>query len=75
MAVAAFDNPDSEYIVLNGINDAIISLPDPITLLTGELFTIRWSRIFFEEIDEIDYALEVLFGTRVQVLANSSVTF
>ena len=73
--MADFDNPDGEHIVLNGINDAIISLPDPITLLPGKLFTTRWSRIFFKKIDVIDDALEVLLGNRVKILANSSVAF
>jgi len=67
-AAADFDNPDGEHIVLNGINDAIISLPDAIALLTGKLYTTRWSRIFFNKIDAIDDALEVLFGNRVMVL-------
>jgi hypothetical protein len=47
MAMADFDNPDSEPIVLDVINDAIIFLSDPMELLTGKLFTTRWSRIFF----------------------------
>jgi hypothetical protein len=38
--VADFDNPDSEHIVVNGVNDAIISLSDPITILTEKLFTL-----------------------------------
>jgi hypothetical protein len=66
--VADFDNPNGKHIVLNGINDAIISLPDPITLLAGKLFTTRWSRIFFKKIDAIDDTLEVLLGNRVKVL-------
>jgi hypothetical protein len=64
--VADFDNLDGEHIVLNGINDAIISLPNPITLLTGKLFTTRRSRIFFKKINAIDEALEVLLGNRVK---------
>jgi hypothetical protein len=32
---ADFDNPDGEHIVLNGINDTIISLPNSISLLAG----------------------------------------
>jgi hypothetical protein len=42
--VADFNNPDGENIVLNGINDSIISLPDPIALLAGKLFTIALKR-------------------------------
>jgi hypothetical protein len=59
----------------NPINDAIISLPDLIMLRAGKLFTTRWSRIFFNQIDAIDDAPEVLFGNRVRVLANSSAVF
>ena len=70
--VADFDNPDGEHIVLNGINNAITSLPDPITLLAGKLFTTRWSRIFFKKIDAIDNALEVLLGNCVKVLYGGS---
>jgi hypothetical protein len=39
--MADFDNPDGEHIVLIGINDPIISLPDPIEILTTKLFTNR----------------------------------
>jgi hypothetical protein len=73
--VADFDNPNGKHIVLNGINDAIISLPDPITLLAGKLFTTRWSRIFFKKIDAIDDTLEVLLGNRVKILGTLSVAF
>ena len=72
---ADFDNPDGKHIVLNGINDTIISLPDPISLLAGKLFTTRWSQIFFNQIDVIDDELEVLFGNRVRVLADSRGAF
>jgi hypothetical protein len=70
--VTDFNNLDNELIILNGINDAIISLPDPITLLTAKLFTTRRPRIFFKKVDAIDSALEALFGNRVKVLYGGS---
>jgi hypothetical protein len=66
-AVDEFDNLDGEHVVLNGINNAIISLPNTITLLTGKLFTTRRSRIFFKKINSFDDALQVLLGNRVKV--------
>ena len=70
--MADFDDPDSEHIVLNGVNDAIISLADSITLLAGELFATRWPRIFFKKVNGIDDALEVLCGDGIKVLYGRS---
>jgi len=63
--MADFNNPNAEPLILNGITDVKITLPDPITLLTGKLFTTRWSRFLFKKTDAIDDALEVLFGNCV----------
>ena len=71
-AAADFDNPGGEHIVLNGINDTIISLSDPITLLSGKLFTTRWSGIFLKKIYSINDALKVLFGNLIKSLSIGS---
>jgi hypothetical protein len=61
-AQADFNNPNGEILILNGINNSIITLADAISILAGKFFTAGGSRIFFQGLDPIDYSSQIFFG-------------
>jgi hypothetical protein len=66
-AEADFNNPNSEILILNGINNSIITLTDAVAILTGKFFTAGGPWIFFQELNPIYYSFQILFGNRTQV--------
>ena len=66
--MANFYDPNDKLLILDGVDDAVISLPDTIALLTGEFFGPRWTGILFERIYPFNDALKIFFGDRVKIL-------
>ncbi len=46
-AKAGFNNPNGEILILNGINNSILTLADAVAILTDKFFTARRPWIFF----------------------------
>ena len=72
MAMADFNDPNAEPLILIGVSYVKINLPDRITLLTANLFTNQWSWTFFKKNDAIDDALRIFFRHREKSLYGGS---
>ena len=68
--MAHLDDGHGDNVVINRVQDAIVSLPDAIPFVGGELFCTGRSWILGQTIDSFQDALDVLFGNRAKILGN-----
>ena len=60
--MAHFDDVYDESIILNPVHDAILTLTDPIAILTGEFLTSHGAGVVFELPDPLYDALTILLS-------------
>ncbi|MEX1199079.1 MAG: hypothetical protein WEB57_14610 [Pseudohongiellaceae bacterium] len=49
-AVTGFDNGHDEMLIRHFVNDPVHTLPDPVTLLPGKLFTAHWPWVVLQRL-------------------------
>jgi hypothetical protein len=69
-ALANLDHPDGKFLVPNGVNNSISSLPDPIPILAGQLFATGRPGIFGQRFDPLKNLLQIAFGYSSKILLN-----
>ena len=69
-AVPYFDNRHRDDVILNRIQDSIVSLPDAIHIINTELFRARRSRVVSQAVDTLQDTLNVLLGNRAEIFGN-----
>jgi hypothetical protein len=65
-AVADLKDVDAAFSILDGINNAIVALPDAIAFLGRKLFTTWRSRIVFERFYAFEDGLQVFLRNGLQ---------
>ena len=66
--MADFDHPHGQLGVLDRVDDAVITLANPVPFLAGELFAANGAGVFGKGADSLHDPLQVVFGDGVQVL-------
>lgn len=61
-SVANFDHVYDESVIFNSVHDAILSLTDPISILTGEFLTPDGAGVIAELLDPLNDSLTVLLS-------------
>lgn len=67
-SVADLDHPDGQFVILDRIDNAVISLTNAVFFLSGELFASNWTGIFDKSADPIDDPLQVAPWNSFKVL-------
>jgi hypothetical protein len=57
--VADLDHPDCEFIILDRIDNAVISLTNAVFFLPGKFFAANWTGIVGKPADPIDDPLKI----------------
>lgn len=70
--MAHLDTPHGQLILLDGIDEAVPSLADPIKLCIGELFTPFETWVLSESLDPVDDSSQVASGALLEILPHRS---
>jgi hypothetical protein len=57
--MADLDYLHEQVLILDGIKDAVTSLPDPVLILPGYFLASRWTRVLSQLADALDHALAI----------------
>ena len=63
-------DPHCELLVLNGIDDSIVALPDPVSFLPRQFLMPLWSRVLAERLYATEDVLQIFFWYGTEVLFN-----
>jgi hypothetical protein len=69
-AMTDLDYPNCQFIILNGINNSVSSLSQPISIMAGQFFAAWWTRVFRKSANFCDDFCQVFFGDGFEVFLN-----
>ncbi len=65
-----FHYPDREHLILNGIDNSVLTLTNTVSFLPGEFFVTRRARVLGEHCDALENPLEIFLGNCDEVFFN-----
>ena len=70
-SVPDFEYLDRSAVVVNGIDNPVVPLPDPVPFLRRELLAAEGPRVFSERPDALDEPYQFPFGTAAKLVGRS----